>query len=298
MNKEFYETLKIISSKLRYSKYTELNKHVTKNISTNSIKSIDIKANNLIVDSIMSNPNIVAYISEEVPYLRYIKTEKEITGLKAPLVFAFDPIDGTNNVDVNITLGTIFCLYELNKETNQLRTIVYSGYILYGFSTIFVEAFNHGVFMFQLNKQNDFGMVKKIHFNLLKKNKKIYALNESKTFINSSLNYVVSRLKEEKYNQRWIGSMVADCHQILMNGGYFFYPGTMEHPKGKLRLLYGIMPMAYIFKMSGGVAVNDRYKNILDLLDMINLKTDIHIRHSVILCSNSDYNHLKYILNY
>jgi len=265
-----------------------------KNKSGDLVKQLDILSHNIIVKQIEKSYNIIGYISEEHPEVVFTnkKTLENLDSLEdfseEKYIIAFDPLDGSSNIDSNITTGTIFALYKYDIEDNSLTDIVCAGYCLYGPATILVITDNNkNVNMFQLNKHNIFTFLNKIDFkgNDKKINKKIYSVNEC--YFNQfdlDTKQLILKFKEQNYNHRYIGSMVADCHRTLIQGGIFMYPGNKHKPRGKIRLLYEALPFAKIFSIANGFAYDIINQPILDNNKKISLD-DIHISTPIILSS-------------
>lgn len=287
----FYNAFAIISKVVKYDNLefivSDLN---VNNASQDSIKRMDMIAHNTIVESLEDYKNIIGYISEESENVEFIK---EINYEGDNYIMSFDPIDGSKNILSNITVGTIYCLYKYDHSKNRLSKVVEAGYCLYGPRVTLVKTNNNTVEQYMLNKDGNFIKENNLTFN--KSNEKIYSINESNRF-SSEIRDLLTFYKSNNYNQRWVGSMVADCHQILCKGGIFMYPNSEKYPFGKLRLLYEIIPFSYIFKIAGGIGVDENYNSILDRFSIYDLnKQDLHKPLSVILCSHKEYQNL---LNY
>ncbi|QAR33232.1 class 1 fructose-bisphosphatase [Geovibrio thiophilus] len=195
---------------------------------------------------------------------------------KGKYVVVFDPLDGSSNIDVNISIGTIFGVYRAVTEGNQGtvedflqsgRNLVASGYVIYGSSTMLVYTAGNGVSGFTLDP--GVGEFLLSHENIkIPEKGKIYSFNEANfdRWTPEIQNYVKSLRsnKERQYTGRYIGSLVADFHRNLLKGGVFAYPGDTNNPNGKLRLLYEAAPLAYIVEQAGGAAT-DGINNILDI---------------------------------
>jgi len=287
-----YDSFKKISEVVRHDSLKYINANINKiNKSNDSVNRIDMIAHNYIVDSIRDLDNIIGYISEESDDIIYFEN-KNINNINS-YILAFDPIDGSKNLLSNITVGTIYCLYKFNPNTKSIENIIESGYCLYGPRTILVKTNNDTVEHLSLNEKYIFN--KDCNLSFENNTEKIYCVNESNKFSNE-LNDLITFYKTNNYNQRWVGSMVSDCHQILCKGGIFMYPNSEKYPKGKLRLLYEVFPFSYIFKVAGGIGIDNNYNNILE--SHINFKinsNNVHKQVPIILCSNKEYHNL---LNY
>jgi len=196
-------------------------------------------------------------------------------------VVLFDPLDGSGNIDVNVSIGTIFGVYKrvspLGKPCTKEdflqpgKNQVAAGYVVYGSSTMFVYATRRGVNGFTLDPS--IGEFTMSHPNITcPPTGKFYSVNHGNFFqynegVRKYIDGCQRKTKENggPYTQRYIGSMVADVHRNLIKGGIFMYPGTVEKPGGKLRLLYEANPFAFILEVAGGVAT-DGVGRILDIV--------------------------------
>lgn len=192
---------------------------------------------------------------------------------------AFDPLDGSSNIDANVSVGTIFSIYKrvskgptgLEKDLLQKgKEQKAAGYVIYGSSTMFVYTTGQGVHGFTLDPEEDDFFLSHPDIKIPSR-VKVYSCNESyyRKWEKGMQNYSdwVKELNEaddRPYGARYIGSMVADLHRNLLYGGVFCYPGTKEKPNGKLRLLYESCPFAFIFEQAGGYA-SDGKQSILEI---------------------------------
>ena len=219
---------------------------------------------------------------------------------RARYVVLFDPLDGSSNIDVNVSIGTIFAILRrdgeglgpttANDALRPGRDLVAAGYIMYGSSTVLVYTTGHGTGVHGFTYDPSVGEFFLSHENIrCPARGKTYSINEG----NSSLwTEPVRRwnawLKEDAkpegrpYGQRYVGTLVADAHRTLLKGGIFAYPADTKSPSGKLRLLYEANPFAFIFEAAGGVAI-DGTQRILDLQP-----TGLHQRTPLILGSKDD----------
>jgi len=191
-------------------------------------------------------------------------------------IVAFDPLDGSSNIDVNVSIGTIFSIYRRVSEMGTLATEadflqkgenqVAAGYVIYGSSTMLVYTTGNGVNGFTLDPS--IGEYCLSHPNLsIPKNGKIYSINEGNlAYCSDAINNYITYCKEidkptnRPYSARYIGSMVADFHRNMIKGGIFIYPETTKAPKGKLRLLYESNPMAFLMEQAGGIASTGKHR--------------------------------------
>jgi len=259
---------------------------------SNSTKSNNNSGDDVKKIDMISN-NILKNILIECPLIRRIGSEEEDefveTSFKdAPYLVCYDPLDGSSNVDVNITTGTIFCIYKYDQYGNikNGHNIIASGYCLYGGATQCMIAYESRLNFYQYSTVNQ-------TFNLLNDNIRIkqkgsiYSINESNKnmWIDKRFNNVINKFIEEKYSARWIGSLVADAHRTIIKGGFFSYPANTKDKNGKIRLVYEAYPFAYIFQVGGGFSSNGE-KNILD----IEFPEKIHQKTPIILYGEYENN--------
>jgi fructose-1,6-bisphosphatase I len=244
------------------------------NIQQEEAQKLDVYANNLCKEVLKDNIYIAALASEEEDNA----VDMETAGCKGKYVVAFDPLDGSSNIDVNVSIGTIFSVHkrinELNCEDSAQflqsgKKQVLAGYILYSSSTMLVFSFGDGVFEFTLDPDtNEFCLSDdKI---IMTEKCPYYSVNEGNArFMKEKDQKFVEKLKNEYgCGSRYIGSLVADIHRTLKKGGVFMYPavdskGAGEY-KGKLRLNYELKPLAFLVEQAGGMAI-DGSNNILDI---------------------------------
>jgi fructose-1,6-bisphosphatase I len=252
------------------------------NVQGETQQKLDIIANEIIMHCLGNRDNIGVLASEEneMPVLLRSRAEG---GRYAVL---FDPLDGSSNLDVSVGVGTIFSVLRLGDEGSREEAIlqqgakqVAAGYVLYGSSTVLVLTTGIGVDMFVLDQAiGSFVLVAK---NLtVPSGNKTYSTNEA--YIDKygeSIRQYLHWAHKNDYSGRYIGSMVADVHRILLKGGVFLYPPTTDMPDGKLRLMYEANPMAMIIEQAGGKAVACE-KRILDIVP-----DGLHQRTGVILGS-------------
>jgi fructose-1,6-bisphosphatase I len=185
-------------------------------------------------------------------------------------VVAIDPLDGSSNIDVNISIGTIFSIYRrktpvgspiLKEDIMQKGTEqVAAGYVLYGSSTMLVYTTGFGVNGFTY--ENSLGEFFLSHPDIqAPKTGQIYSVNEGLyNDFDPSIRSYIEECKTRKYSARYIGSLVADFHRNLLKGGIYLYPATKKNPSGKLRLLYEANALAFIAEQSGALAVDGKQR--------------------------------------
>lgn len=263
------------------------------NHSGDNIKLLDKLSQNFLFETLITNKNIYGIISEEH------ETIFKTPNLDGQYIVAFDPLDGSSNIEFNITTGTIFGVYKLdeNKKIKSGRDIVLSGYCLYGGITQFVytDIITGNVRMVRLTEEDIEPHI--IEENIKIPNKgKYYSINQA--YMNRWLSYIresVLELGDKGYSLRYVGSMVADAHRVLIKGGLFMYPADTNNVKGKIRLMYEAYPFAYLLENAGGMCTNFD-KPILD----IEVPDDIHEATPILLGSNTevkDIMHKKHNLN-
>lgn len=263
------------------------------NVQGEDVKKLDVFANDQFTGVLQHGISCAGIASEELDdYIAFDDVESK----KSKYVCLYDPLDGSGNIDVNVSIGTIFGVYRrvtekgaiaskedfLQKGTQQVA----AGYIIYGSSTMLVYATRRGVNGFTLDPS--IGEFTLSHPDIkCPPSGKIYSVNHGNFFqyIEGVKNYIDTCQKKTKatggpYTQRYIGSMVADVHRNLIKGGIFMYPGTIDKPKGKLRLLYECNPFAFIVEVAGGKATDGKQR-ILDIQP-----TELHQRTPMFIGSS------------
>ncbi len=262
------------------------------NVQGEDVKKLDIFANNQFMGALRHGISCAGIASEELD--DYIAFDDEVSkGSK--YVCLFDPLDGSGNIDVNVSIGTIFSVFRrvtpigtLADKSDFLQAgvkQVAAGYIVYGSSTMMVIGTRRGVNGFTLDPS--IGEFCLSHPDMkCPENGNIYSVNHGNFFqyTDRIRRYIdICQKKNSKdggpYTQRYIGSMVADVHRNLIKGGIFMYPGTIDKPKGKLRLLYECNPFAFIVEVAGGKATNGEQR-ILDVVP-----TELHQRSPLFIGS-------------
>lgn len=290
-----YDCFKKISLKIRYNNLEELNTKIGVNSSNDDVIKIDKYANDTIIEFINSNKNIIGYISEEEPNIVF-KNECEIDKTSKNFILTFDPIDGSKNIVSNTTSGTIYSFMEYDFTNDKILNIYECGYCIYGASTIMVVGRKYDVNMFQLGMNNQFDHVKKIT-SLGEDN--VYHCNEAYTnILDEDIKQLLHYYKNKNYSLRWVGSIVADCHQIIMNGGVFIYSNNKKNPNGKIRLFYEAIPLSFIFEQLGGIGLDINLNSVTKNVKCIKLKeVNVHKQIPVIMCSIKDYVNMNSILD-
>lgn len=247
------------------------------NIQGEDVKKLDVYANNQFMGALKHGISCAGIGSEELD--DFVIFDDEVSN-NSKYVVLFDPLDGSGNIDVNISIGTIFSVYRRVSPKGSPCTRedflqpgnrqVAAGYIIYGSSTMLVYATKRGVNGFTLDPS--IGEFCLSHPNIqCPGSGNFYSVNHGYFFQYQKgvQQYITACQKKTKseggpYTQRYIGSMVADVHRNLLKGGIFMYPGTDSKPNGKLRLLYECNPLAFIIEVAGGKATNGEQR-ILDI---------------------------------
>lgn len=249
------------------------------------------KCDDILINKI-SSMKLCGYIYNNSIYPTLFFTD---SNLSEEYIISFSSLDGIKNLNSNISIGSIYCIYKYDRKNNLLQNIIVSGYCLYGTKTILVESDGNQTSEFRLNQNNMF--VYHQDLDISEKNNKLYAINSSRTY-DQDLNNLIKTFKRENYNQRWIGSMVADCHNILKNGGIFLYPNCEEYPNGKLSYIIQVLPLCFIFKGAGGVGLIGNRIEILKNYKTFNLnKNNCKYVSDIILCNRNEYKNIINILD-
>ena len=249
----------------------------TVNVQGEDVKKLDVFANNQFMGVLRHGISCAGIGSEELEDV--VVFDDEVSN-QSKYVCLFDPLDGSGNIDVNVSIGTIFGVYrrvsELGKPCRKEDFLqpgikqVAAGYIIYGSSTMMVYATRRGVNGFTLDPSIGEFTLSHPHIQC-PPDGKIYSVNHGNFFkygpgVKKYIDLCQRKGNPEggPYTQRYIGSMVADVHRNLIKGGIFMYPATTDKPGGKLRLLYECNPFAFIVEVAGGRATNGK-EIILDI---------------------------------
>jgi len=259
-----------------------------KNVHGEEVQKLDEYANDMIIKTMEHGGHLSGMASEEMDEIITVNPKYP----RGKYLLLFDPLDGSSNIDVNISVGTIFSILKCNPECDLTEKDflkagaeqVCAGYILYSSSTMFVYTTGQGVHGFTLDP--NVGEFLLSHENIrIPDRGKIYSINEgnSKHWLPGTSLYVEKLKNDEKnYSARYVGSLVADFHRNLLKGGVFLYPADKKSINGKLRLLYEANPLAFIVEQAGGKASTGD-KRILDVVP-----DKLHQRVSLIIGSKGD----------
>jgi len=245
------------------------------NIQGESQQKLDVYAHEILLQLCEHTGRLCLMVSEEQEDPIYIP---ERYG-KGSYVLVFDPLDGSSNIDVNVSIGTIFGIYHCVDTSNRgriedalqpARSLVAAGYVLYGASTMLVYSTGDGVHGFTLNPE--YGEFLLSHPNLRLPNPPAYYSVNAAYYkrwspgVRRYLDWLEGKDPDSpNLSARYIGSLVADFHRNLLRGGVFFYPAEQKKPDGKLRLLYEAGPLAFLIENAGGYASDGRHP-ILDIV--------------------------------
>ncbi len=266
---------KMIQAQVRRAGLTNiLGAHGEVNVQGEAQQKLDVYANEVLLHclSLRESVGILASEENECPVIVHHGSSS------AKYAVVFDPLDGSSNIDVNVSVGTTFSILrrpddasldDVTKWVLQPGTKqVAAGYVVYGSSTILVYSAGNGVHGFTL--EPSVGAYVLSHENIrMPRQGKYYSVNEAyRDFFPPPYGTYLDRLRTgalgHRYASRYIGSMVSDFHRTLLKGGVFVYPPTVDHPEGKLRLLYEANPVAFIAEQAGGAA-SDGTRRILEI---------------------------------
>ena len=266
----------------------------SENVQGETQKKLDIIANDMILDSLAATGVVAGMASEELDDCSPVPGHSD-----RPFLVLFDPLDGSSNIDVNVSIGTIFSILpnpdvgEITNEsflqpgTEQLA----AGYVVYGPQTSLVLTFGRGVVAFTLDREAG-QYVQTSESMDIPEDTKEFAINMSnqRHWYPPVQRYILELLegktgvRGKDFNMRWVASMVADVHRVLTRGGIFMYPKDLRDSSkpGKLRLMYEANPMSLLVEQAGGKSF-DATQRILDIQP-----TDLHQRCAVMLGSANE----------
>lgn len=247
------------------------------NVQGEEQKKLDLLANWQFIQALKNSRECCGVASEED---QEIITWDDELSQDGNYIFCMDPLDGSSNIDVNVSIGTVFSIYRRISPRGTKPTMedflqpgnkqVAAGYVIYGSSTMLVYTTGRGVYGFTLDPS--IGEFCLSHLNIVTPpDGAIYSINEGNYnhFPEGVKKYIEYCKQEDKptkrpYTARYIGSLVSDFHRNLLKGGIFMYPPTASAPKGKLRLIYECNPIAFLAEQAGGVATDGKNR-ILDI---------------------------------
>lgn len=246
------------------------------NIQGEDQQKLDVYANEVFIKTLINREIVCGIASEEEDNFIAIHGRNNKNDNK--YVILIDPLDGSSNIDVNVSVGTIFSVFRritpegtpvtLDDFLQPGKMQVAAGYVVYGTSTMLVYTTGNGVNGFTLNPA--IGTYYLSHPNMkFPETGHIYSVNEGNYVhfpqgVKDYIKYCQCEEDDRPYTSRYIGSLVSDFHRNLIKGGIYIYPSTSKDPSGKLRLLYECNPMAYLAEQAGGVA-SDGFQRVLDI---------------------------------
>ena len=276
---------KIVSQKVNQAGLVDITGSFGKeNIQGEVQQKLDVYANDVFIETLVNRDILCGIGSEENDdFISISGNDKSNTN---KYVVLMDPLDGSSNIDVNVSVGTIFSIFRrvtpigtpvtsedfLQKGIHQVA----AGYVIYGSSTMLVYTTGNGVNGFTLDPA--LGTFFLSHPNMkISDDGSIYSVNEGNynqfcDGVKAYLEYCKDDVSKKQYSSRYIGSLVADVHRNMLKGGIYMYPGIKKNPSGKLRLLYECNPFAYIVEQAGGKA-SDGINRIMEIEP-----TDLHQR--------------------
>lgn len=312
-------SFKQISNKIRFNNSLNLGNSFinTFNKSGEAPKELDLICNDILKENLSLCESVRCLASEEEDNMVMLNKDGDY-------LVTFDPLDGSSCISSNLPIGTIFSIWKYKTKdhdvhhdvnhdlennidwTNSSRLpslmganslsgsfekdylqngydMVYAGYCIYSYSTQLVTADKNSASLELLNSNNSFQIID----NDLKMSSKgsTYSYNSAYEYVDNRVGKLVSQLNNLDYSHRYVGSLVADVHRTILDGGIFMYPATNKNKNGKLRLLYEAYPMAFIIDKTGGTVTNGS-ENILDVPFPEN---NIHERTSLYVMSNEEY---------
>ncbi len=264
-----------------------LGKFDQENASGEQVAKLDIYANERLIEFLKTSGECAGVASEELEdFIPFPPRD----GKYGKYVVLVDPLDGSSNIDVNVSVGTIFGIYRrlgseeesvnLNDFLQKGTELVAAGYVIYGTSTILVYSTGNGVNGFTLDPS--IGEFCLSHRDIrIPDEGPYYSVNQGYYLkFDLEMRRYIDYCSDLNLRLRYIGTMVADIHRILFQGGIFLYPNTRKYPKGKLRLLYECNPLSFIVEQAGGKAINAHLERILEMAP-----EELHQRTSVVMGS-------------
>lgn len=259
------------------------------NVQGEAQQKLDIMADNELIRALSRGGECCLVGSEEQEVVMPIKNSG---GLRGDYIVLFDPLDGSSNIEVNVSVGTIFSIYRMPKDMTEpglaaaLRPgveQVAAGYVIYGSSTMFVYTTGNGVNGFTLDPS--VGEFLLSHPNIkTPRQGSIYSINEGyyNAFEEGLKQYIKwiqtpDNASNRPYTSRYIGSFISDFHRNLLKGGIYMYPATKKNPQGKLRLLYEVNPTAFIAEQAGGLATDGKNRVLEIAPDSLHQRTPLFI---------------------
>lgn len=298
---------KIISREVNKAGITNiLGLEGSQNVHGEFVKKLDVFSNEQMLHALSRSKIVCMVVSEEDDNIIRLQSSS------GRYIVHMDPLDGSSNIDVNVSIGTIFSIYARQSHSADYPTDsdplqsgvnqVAAGYVLYGSSTILVYTTGTGVDAFTLDPSIGEFFLSEQNIRIPESGT-VYSINEGNfdkwsSGLKAYIEYCKANDKatNRPFTSRYIGSMVADVHRTLLKGGIFIYPDCTQKPEGKLRLMYECNPFAFIIEQAGGKALNSRGERIMEVQpNHIHQRTPIYIgsRTNVDLCMEFMLNHVE-----
>lgn len=268
------------------------------NVQGEAQKKLDVISNDLLLNALIHNPNCAGVASEELDEVSPANDD-------GTLLVTFDPLDGSSNIDINMTVGTIFSILPYQNQGQKAaesdflqkgKEQVAAGYFIYGTSTMLTVTFGKGVAMFSFDPMSQTYLLINDDVRISEDTAE-YAINASnrRYWLTPIVNYIEeltqgdAGIRAKDYNMRWVAAMIADVHRILIRGGVFMYPfdTKIAGKAGKLRLMYEANPMSFVIEQAGG-ASTDGVQRIMEITP-----THIHQRIPVVLGAKNEVAYVK-----
>jgi fructose-1,6-bisphosphatase I len=275
---------KMIAAQVRRARLEDvLGSAGAENVQGETQQKLDVIANDILLGTLGGRDGVAIVASEEneEPVILRERNDGETR-----YCVLFDPLDGSSNLDICGSVGTIFSILRKDRRSSRAADSllqpgvrqVAAGYVLYGSSTVFVLTIGNGVDMFVLDPS--IGAFLRVAQGLkIPPKNKVYSLNEgNRLSLPEGYQKYLHWAQTNGYSSRYVGAMVGDVHRIMLQGGVFMYPPTKKAPKGKLRLMYEANPMAMLVEQAGGKALAGPGQRILEVTP-----EDIHQRTCVVL---------------
>ncbi len=263
------------------------------NVHGETVQKLDHFANQALMHCLGARGTVAVMASEENEEPIVVDRDRE----HGKYVVVFDPLDGSSNIDVNVSVGTIFSILRREPDPDRSRDPLTdvlqpgdkqlaAGYVVYGSSTMLVYTTGHGVFGFTLDPSIGAYLISHPNIRMPERGK-VYSVNEANADgFPPAYQKLLAQLRAgwggRVYSSRYIGSLVADFHRTLLQGGIFLYPPTKQYPQGKLRLMYEANPIAFLAEQAGGIAT-DGTQRILEIPP-----TSLHQRTSLVVGSREE----------
>jgi fructose-1,6-bisphosphatase I len=270
----------------------------SRNVQGETVQKLDVIANKALLQYLGNRGNVAIMASEEDSEPIVVERDRE----HGRHVVVFDPLDGSSNIDVNVSVGTIFSILRRDADPSRQRDPlgdvlqpgtrqIAAGYVVYGSSTMLVYTAGHGVHGFTLDPSVGAYLLSHEGITMPPRGN-VYSVNEANLegfppAYSRFLAHLRSGATGRVYSSRYIGSLVADFHRTLLRGGIFLYPPTRLYPGGKLRLLYEANPIAFLAEQAGGLATDGR-RRILDIQP-----TGLHERTPLVVGSREEVEMLQ-----